>query len=267
MRRALLLSLFAFFACQNEAPKEELPPLASLEYSKGLFEASDSTAKGKITLYFEDLQLQDSLYELSELEEEVRQNLLSNNANFDTVYHSYLEMIDGLREEFKRLTAQNTEDWFERWEYSQSVEVFLNEKGLLGISSSHYAYTGGAHGNTHLGSQLYRLRDQTRLTLDSLLIPGTREELSTWAEAEFRVSNLIPEDQSLEEAGYWFDKGFYLPDYFIYRSSGLDFVYGSYEVGPYALGQPRFRLPYAEVERFIREEYRIFGGDDQGEIN
>lgn len=261
MRRLFLLPLFAFFACQNEAPQEALPPLQSVSFSQQVFESSDSSARGMLSLYFEDLQLKDSLYDLGDLEEKIRQNLLANNANFDTVYGSYPAMMQGLSEEFKRLTAQNTEDWFERWEYSQSVEVFLNEQGLFGLQSSHYSYTGGAHGNVYLGSQLYRLRDQARLTLDSLLLPGVRAELTTWSEAVFRQSNLVAADQSLSEAGYWFDEGFYLPEYFIYTRNGLDFVYGSYEVGPYAIGQPRFRLPYAELERFLREEYRVFEQD------
>ena len=263
MRRLFLLPLFALFACQNEAPQEELPPLQSVSFSQQVFESSDSSVRGKLSLYFEDLQLKDSLYDLSELEAEIRQNLLTNNANFDTVYGSYPAMMEGLREEFKRLTAQNTEDWFERWEYSQSVAVFLNEKGLFGVRSSHYAFTGGAHGNTLMSSQLYRLSDQAFLSIDSLIIPGQQAELLAMAEIAFRKSNLVPDSLSLEEAGYWFDKGFYLPNYFEFSLNGLDFLYGSYEIGPYAMGHPRFRLPYAEVEHLLREEYRVFGEEEK----
>lgn len=52
-----------------------------------------------------------------------------------------------------------------------------------------------------------------------------------------------------------------LPKNGVYLSSeGVVFIYGQYEIAPYALGMPTFTVPYKEIGKFLSPEARRLAG-------
>ncbi|MBQ2591047.1 MAG: DUF3298 domain-containing protein, partial [Paludibacteraceae bacterium] len=39
-----------------------------------------------------------------------------------------------------------------------------------------------------------------------------------------------------------------------FSKNGLEFIYGQYEIAPYACGMPQFTIPYSRVEPLLKEE-------------
>ena len=67
----------------------------------------------------------------------------------------------------------------------------------------------------------------------------------TIAEKEFRKNQEITDEQNLEEAGYFFEKGIYnLPTQFAITKDGLLLFYNNYEAAAYAVGQIVYTIPF-----------------------
>jgi hypothetical protein len=210
----------------------------------------------QMRFYIEDLHIDSSHTSSESLENKIRQNLLTNNITSEGSYRDYRDMISKMKAEYRSLNSEN--EMNQSWELSQSVEVVLNENGLFGLQSSHYSFTGGAHGNTYLSNQTYRLEDLSILALDSLILPAEKTRFIAFCESEFRRDREITADESLGSHGFWFKKdAFYLPNNFSYSSAGLRLYYNSYEVAPYAYGIIEITLSNTEITPFIKSEYQL----------
>lgn len=206
--------------------------------------------------YVEDLQIDSSYASSESLEKNIRQQLLSNSNNNEANYSGYHELIAAMKKEYQTLVGEDEME--QSWELSQSIEVRLNQQGLFSLQSSHYSYTGGAHGNSYVGNQLYRLKDETLLSIDSLLISAKKKEFLGFCESEFRKQQNIGVNESLEAKGFWFENElFFLPENFCYSPEGLSFFYNSYEIAPYAFGIIELKLNHEQIKSFLKEAYLI----------
>lgn len=248
----LLLSLIV--ACNSEPPQK----LGAQELSF----AVDTLILGKaenggIDFYVEDLQIIDSSEVGKAVNIQVREHLVQNNVNFGQEFETYQSLYRSLKEEREQLEADGFEE-SAAWDLSQGVEVYLNQEGLFGINSFHSAYTGGAHANSYRSSLLFRLIDGAELKLDSILIPGSKDQIAAKFEAKLRLQYEVGEKESLNEAGFWFaENQFRLSEQFIYKPEGISIYYNSYEIGPYAMGLIEVFLPYEQVVDLIRPEYQF----------
>jgi len=251
----LFLSSLALWSCAPNPPEIKSPDSISFRIETIKREmALDSLLR--MHFLVEDLRI-DSAYASSEsLETEIRTNLLANNISTEGSYADYGDMINKMIDEY--LTLNDEDELDQTWELSQSVKVVLNEQGLFGLQSSHYSYTGGAHGNTLIGNQTYRLDNQTLLSLDSLLIPAQKQQFIAFCESKFRQQQELNKGESLDTHGFWFnDNTFYLPENFSYSTRGLSLFYNSYEIAPYAYGIIEITLSSAEIKPYLKGEYLL----------
>lgn len=136
------------------------------------------------------------------------------------------------------------------WNANQQVYVSGQSPRLLVITREYDTYTGGAHGSAWVGVDHIDLKTQKVVTLADLFSPTEQKALTRIAEPFFRLDNDIKANETLTEAGYWFEKDqFKLPATFALTENGILFVYGQYEVAPYAAGMPDFVLPYSAIAK------------------
>ena len=117
-----------------------------------------------------------------------------------------------------------------------------------------YEYTGGAHGLAHIVGLTLRKRDGRRIGLDvfndrrgdsawnQMLLDGLMQYFEVGTEDELAAVLFNPEDARLAPMPQ-------TEPYF--TADGLTFVYQSYEIAPYAAGQPTFTIPYEQLRPYF----------------
>lgn len=121
--------------------------------------------------------------------------------------------------------------------------VKVDAAGILGLTMTSYAYTGGAHGLTTITDLNLDLRSGRALKLDDLLDHPDQKKLSALIEQGLRRARHIPQERSLKQAGY-FENNLPVPDTVLALPEGLRFTYQSYDIGPHTMGQPQSLVPY-----------------------
>ncbi len=155
--------------------------------------------------------------------------------------------------------------------YSQydSVVVLRNTPKIIVLSNSNEIYTGGAHGSHGVVFENINPATGKSYKLADFFKPNFETELTKMGEKCFK-EQFLPEidmkatDPLSEENGFWFDKNqkdegvdniFYLSENFGISEKGFDFVYASYEVGPYAIGLPSFTIPFSQLKSLLKDEW------------
>lgn len=139
------------------------------------------------------------------------------------------------------------------WTSESHAEVYSNTPSYLALAIHASSYTGGAHGNYATIFKHYDLQASEWLTLDDMVSPSFQNELTAVAERYFRTQENLGINQSLEDA-YFFDDGqFSLPDNFALEPDSMLFLYTIYEIKPYVNGETELRVPYTDIERLLTD--------------
>jgi len=148
--------------------------------------------------------------------------------------------------------AEDAPKAYHRWADERRMEVLHADHRVLSVELLLYAFTGGAHPNTFAALETFDLATGRPLALEDLVAAGAGPRLEVLGERWFRKEREIPETESLEEAGFWFeDDRFHLPDNFAVTGDGLVFVFNPYEVAPYVFGPTRITLPWTELQGLL----------------
>jgi hypothetical protein len=263
----ILLLLFLASSCQqqtNQETKSEveaaaLQGLDSLNYRIDTLSRNLLCALPEPCVYIEleRLLIEDTGKVAQRLNKMIEKALITSNLTQDTSYVSYESMAQSLIDEYRQLSKEEP-SYRRNWEMMQDLNPYLNQIGLFGLSAYYYSYTGGAHGNLYVSTHLFRLKDGVQLNLDSLLLPEQKENLVKIAALQFKEQMEIKDEQSLAEAGYWFEEGFFLPLNFTLTEEGLEFIYNTYEIAPYSEGVIRLKLSWPDFAPLIKPQYRLF---------
>jgi hypothetical protein len=115
-------------------------------------------------------------------------------------------------------------------------------------------YTGGAH---DFGDSQYHLLEKStgrHLHLADFFDSTGLKKLTRLGEIEFCIERGIKDNVTFEEAGFTFENDvFFLPENFCFKENGMEFVFNSYEVGPYVLGPTVFVIPANKIVGLMRK--------------
>lgn len=209
-----------------------------IKYSENLVRTSETTDTAFFAVSY-------PVFNDPEVDGFVRAALLGN----DTI--TIAEAASTFIGEFDRF---HTSDPFPRiWTSESHAKVYSITPTYLALAIHASSYTGGAHGNYATIFKHYDLSDRKLLTLDNLVPLLYQHELTAVAERYFRSQENLGIDQSLEDA-YFFDQGrFSLPENFALEQDSMLFLYNIYEIKPYVNGQTEVRVPYADIERLLTD--------------
>ena len=143
---------------------------------------------------------------------------------------------DSMANHFKRETLSYPDDFFGNREHSIQNSVIFDSDQFTVIETSHYEYTGGAHGIWGQQHQTWEKSKSRWATADNKLTSKQLLKLPKLMTTNHKIALKIPQNQSLKSVGYWIDE-FDRPGsdtYFTDR--GIHTSFGLYEIAPYSEG-------------------------------
>jgi len=145
------------------------------------------------------------------------------------------------------------------WPYQFELDgsVLLNRSGILTVDLSYYAYTGGAHGNSHSEYFVFETITGKRLGLHDVFEPGFGDRLNKLIDSRFRqMKGLTPTDRLDGEKGMLFENFIHYNHNFALTEEGVSFFYNNYEITAYAFGPTKIDLSYSDLSDILKQEFR-----------
>ncbi len=150
----------------------------------------------------------------------------------------------------KALQDYSDSEYSALWAFEVDCKVLDENEKFITLSNFIYTYTGGAHGNSYQQYMIIDKKNGRELMLSDFI--SNLDEFNEIAEEEFRTAlDLGTED--LEELGFWFEKNkFTCNNNFYFDDKGFHFLYNSYEIAPYAMGQAEFSVPFTLSKHLLK---------------
>ncbi len=182
----------------------------------------------------------------------VRSSMAVFAVNPEDVAGSMDSIAGELIAEYEALLRESPE-YAMPWEVSVAGKVMGQSERWVSVSVETYSYTGGAHPNTFLSLLNFDLATGKTLTLADLT--ANPSKLEALVQVKFREARNVLDDQTFDDAGYFWGQGFALPENFALTKDGLYFYYNPYEAAAYALGPTEFTVPYSLLEGILKPEW------------
>ncbi|NBR13417.1 MAG: DUF3298 domain-containing protein [Flavobacteriales bacterium] len=261
----IAIVVFAFYACSNGAKKSNKSDKAKPEEThEEEYIPKIKTGVASVTLGVgeneEDSKICYSYYELTDkslLYEENVNKLLGESITIEQEepeekaketklsHKHFLSILKDFKRDFDKYS-----DTDYPWTYFDSCSIDESYKAFVQVFNGSYSYTGGAHGNSYEGYYLFSKETGEQLRVKDLVTDT--KKLNKIADKYFRQSNQLSATDNLEEAGFWFTKGFELNDNFYFEKGKLIFIYNQYEIGPYAMGIIYVEIPISEIKSILK---------------
>lgn len=141
---------------------------------------------------------------------------------------------------------------FNPWSLDLTAEVTYKGPFWCVVMSG-YDYRGGAHGIPFLDVVYFDGETKAEIQQEEVLIPGALEELASLSRAGLIKQGFDAEDE-------WMLKGTEptAENYQVVaaKKEGLEVIFPSYQVAPYAAGTPSVMIPWSKAKSLIAERYR-----------
>ncbi len=255
--RIILLSLFVVIivSCSKSKPVENQPiQFKMAEESREYGDCSDNDAScAKISAEYPELSNpgSDSLVLMIQNKIYV---MIKKPVIGEEEFESFEEMAKHFLTEYQNFKREFP-DSPQSWEVDRDVKVSFNKNSIFSFEFEEFSFTGGAHPNTTYSYFNYDLVSGHQIQLNELFGKSAYTKILEIAERTFREKYEIDPSRSLDDEGYWFKNNrFYLPENFLITDKYLTFLFNSYEVAPYSMGEIKFEIPFAEVKDLIENE-------------
>lgn len=144
------------------------------------------------------------------------------------------------------------------WFLERATSVLLSSSSIVTLRLDESVYSGGAHPNSTSILLMCDSHDGSSVSPRHLIDDSGRDQLLRLAEKAFRSIRGVPDQQSLRDAGYWFDGDrFTLPDNMALTDEGLLLYYNNYEVASYAQGPTEIVLPLKDIAELLHPKFRL----------
>lgn len=181
-------------------------------------------------------------------------NLLLQDVTGQVVYDGvdkrmveFLEEYQSHKKEMKEFGLPSS-----YWVFEMTIDILLNTSHFMTLRVHQLEFTGGAHANSWTNYLNLDLNIGRLITLDQLFVQGYENTLLEIGETVFKSANNVKQDTSLSDTNYEFEAGgFMLPSNFSIGQDGLHFYYNPYDLGPFALGEVSFKIPYQALLSII----------------
>ncbi|WP_108868022.1 DUF3298 and DUF4163 domain-containing protein [Aquimarina aquimarini] len=129
-------------------------------------------------------------------------------------------------------------------------ELNYQSDNLISILIDSYVFTGGAHGNGTVSYLNVDTENGKKLSNSDLL--KDHNHFKQYVEKIFREQHKIPENESINSTGFFFeDDTFSLPETIGFTSNEVVLYYNQYEINSYAEGPIELRLDKKDVSSFF----------------
>ncbi len=186
----------------------------------------------------------------SEIQKRVKSSLNSVISEDRTLNVSVEKMAQLIIDDYNDFINE-FKDENEKWDISLSVINTFQKNNLIAFSLELDADTGGAHPNKTVSNFIIDFKNNELIKLSDLV--SNIPKFTSAAEKVFRKKNSIPKSKSLQEEGYFFEKGkFNLNNNIGISQNGITVYFNSYEIAPYAMGPTKIVVPFYEIKDILK---------------
>ncbi|WP_299258782.1 DUF3298 and DUF4163 domain-containing protein [uncultured Aquimarina sp.] len=136
------------------------------------------------------------------------------------------------------------------YEASINCDISFQNDNILSVLVDSYIFTGGAHGS---GNSTYLNIDlKTGKVIANKKLIKDYNEFSSFVQKAFRKTHEIPENQSINSTGFFFENDrFVLPVNIGFTETHLVLLYNQYEISSYAEGLIELKFDKEEVAEYF----------------
>ncbi|MFD2563763.1 DUF3298 and DUF4163 domain-containing protein [Aquimarina rubra] len=136
------------------------------------------------------------------------------------------------------------------YEASINSDISFRNTNLLSILVDSYIFTGGAHGSGN--SNFVNIDLESGKIVDNKKLLKDYRDFSNFVEKIFRKTHSIPENQSINSSGFFFENDiFSLPINIGLTDTHIILLYNQYEISSYAEGPIELKLDKQEVKDYF----------------
>lgn len=189
---------------------------------------------------------------------DTRSNLMNSHIEDHVIkmidYQDYedLESLESLAQTFiddYEISAKEFPEYNIPWEAYVEGEITYQSEKLISIQFDVALFTGGAHGYTSV-TYLNFDPETGRLVSNEELFS---QDFKDFAEVRFRKKNDIPENESINSTGLFFeDDEFQLPQNIGFHPNKVVLIYNSYEIASYSEGNIQLVFKMEEAKKYFK---------------
>lgn len=164
-------------------------------------------------------------------------------SNYDDLTASFIASYEDLKKKYPKEALG--------WEGSIDAAVTRRSDSLIAVRLSHFTYTGGAHGYAGVRSLLFDPKTGHAFVYRDIF--NDLKGFTDYAEKQFRKKFGINPMNPINSTGLMFENDtFALPNAIFFEDDGLLLYYNTYEISSYAEGPKELKLPYSEVDQYLK---------------
>ncbi|HBI93550.1 MAG TPA: DUF3298/DUF4163 domain-containing protein [Terrisporobacter glycolicus] len=257
-RISFLVLIIMFFSTSISAGQESFPlifrkdrddinylyniQLKKIEEESEFFEAHLDYPYFQIKEKYEDKE-KESIKSIYKINRDIYNYIVSFKDNIKKQSEEY-------KKEYEISNKESSLPKFIYEAYSQ-YDVTYNENNLVSIPILTYEFTGGAHGMSVLKSFNYNLKSGEELKLKSIFKDNVNYKsiINTYIKKEIKKNNDLYFTGKEGFKGIDDDQGFYL------ENDKLVIYFQLYEIAPYYVGIPKFKIPLNKIEGKLNPLY------------
>ncbi|SEK71109.1 protein of unknown function [Aquimarina amphilecti] len=136
------------------------------------------------------------------------------------------------------------------YEASINCDISYRNASILSVVIDSYIFTGGAHGSGN--TNYLNINPNTGSIIDHKKLLENLTDFSKYAEKIFRENHAIPENQSINSTGFFFENNmFNLSENIGFTDTHVILFYNQYEISSYAEGPIQLKFKKEEVADYF----------------
>ncbi len=255
---ALLVAILFIISCGDQQGQTYEQQNISFEQVK--LSKKDGNCDGENTDYCAEIIIEYPVFTINgyeDIQKKINKNISINmffSVDNEDTKKSFDELADEFINDYKEF-RRDVPDFHIAWYFERFGTVLFYNKDFISFRITENSYLGGAHPNSYSVLTVFDLITGNKVSLNDIFNKGYQTKLNQIAEKEFRVLKEISVDESLNDAGFWFeDNKFTINDNFALTDEGITFYYNNYEITAYAYGPTELVIPISKISEIIKKD-------------
>lgn len=203
-----------------------------------------SAAFGSTVLVFPTLNnktLLDSIYS--------KENLKLESYTKESLQKALQDKMQQYFTENKKSSQDYPGDFQQTWNQNSKMKIFSKDDNFMTLQYTGDGFSGGAHGYYYEFYKNFNIKSAKTLQLSDVL---NTTDSKTWDPILMKAF-LRNKDYTID---LLFDKRVPLNDNFYFDDKSIHFVYGQYEIAPYAAGIINIEVPFSTISNYLSPEFK-----------
>ena len=238
------LLFFCFYSCEKNEP---------LIFQKKTIQIDDVIDCKNMDCVLTEIELVTAINE-TQIAENINHEIekracLALNIEEEFSIQTIEEAILGFNSSYQNIKEKFSDEIIP-YEASIYSEINFQNANILSVLVDSYIFTGGAHGSGI--TEYINLDIKTGKSIENTILIKDHHKFSAFVEKIFRKTYKIPENESINSSGFFFENNtFILPENIGFAENQVILLYNQYEISSYAEGPIELKLDKKEVANFF----------------